>query len=105
VDQQIGGIGEAVEHGSARIGPEVEHAAALVAVDAREVGASPIGRVAPPRWSPPSRLVAAGRLKLDDVGAQVGEEHGRERPRQHAADIEHADAGERELTVHRCAVR
>ena len=43
-------------------------------------------------WSPCARL-----LDLDDVGALVGEDHGRPRPRQHRGQIDDADARERSV--------
>ena len=36
--------------------------------------------------------VAADRLDLEDVGALIGEKHGRERPRHHAGQVQHANA-------------
>ena len=100
VDEQIG-IGEQPSEGIApRIGPQVEHDAALVAVDGREVGAAPILRVSPPRWTPGARLVALRRLDLHDVRAEIGEEHRRERPGQHAAEVDDADAVEGERIGH-----
>ena len=81
VHEQVGRREQALEAGAAGIGPQVEHDAALVAVHRCEVGAAPIRRVAPPRRTPAAGLVAVGRLDLDDVGAEIGEQHGRERAR------------------------
>ena len=58
---------------------QVEADRALVAVDRQEVGRGPRAgrRVADPRRTPAARRVAVGRLDLDDVGAEVGQEHRR----------------------------
>ena len=42
-----------------------------------------------------ARQVAADRLDLDHVGAEVGEQHPRERAREDVPDLEHPDPGER----------
>src|SRR5262249_35898069 len=47
--------------------------------------------------SPPNVVPHAGVLDLDDVGAEVGEEQRAEAARQQAAEVEDADAVEREL--------
>ena len=36
-----------------------------------------------------------GRFDLDDVGAEIGEQHRAERPGHHLRDVEHAQAVER----------
>ena len=53
----------------------------LVPVDGEVVGGRPrpVRGVADPRRSPAARRVALGRLDLDDVGAEVAEEHRAER--------------------------
>ena len=101
VQQQVGVGGQAVEHGAAGIGLEVDDQAALVAVDRCEVRAAAIRRIAPVGRTPAARLVAVGRLDLPDLGAQVAEEHAGDRPRVDARAVEHADAGEGEGGVHR----
>ena len=100
MDQQVGAIGQAVEQVAAGIGPQVDHDAALVAVDRAEVGAAPILRLAPPRWSPAAALVAARRLELDDVRPQIGQQHGGERAGQDTRAVHDAQAVEREGSVH-----
>jgi hypothetical protein len=45
--------------------------------------------------SPPS-----GSILLDDLGALIGEKHRRQRPRDHAGQIEHSDT--RQRTRHIC---
>ena len=42
-----------------------------------------------------AHLVAGGRLHLDHVGAQVGQQHGAEGPGQEVPQIEHAEPLER----------
>ena len=71
---------------------QVDRDAALAAVHAHEVRrlAAREGR------APGAGLVAlAGPLDLDDLGAEVGQQHRAVRPRQHAGQVEDADAGER----------
>ena len=43
-----------------------------------------------------ARLLAAHRLDLDDLGAEVGQDHAAARPRLEARELEHADAVEGE---------
>ena len=59
-----------------------------------EAGADRAGPAEPPH------LVALGRLELDDVGAEVGEQHRRERPRQYAAGVDHPNALEGQRVIH-----
>ena len=71
---------------------QVQHHGALVAVQREEVG----GVLAGERGPPVTRVVARfGALHLDDVGAQVAQGHGGERPRQHAREVQHAHAAQR----------
>src|SRR5213593_4225121 len=42
----------------------------------------------------PARLLATGRLDLDDLSAEVGQEHAAARPRLKSRQLEHADAVE-----------
>jgi hypothetical protein len=100
VDEQVGRRQQAIERGATIVGLQVEHDAALVAVDAHEVRAEAVGRVAPPRRPPAPRLVARRRLDLDDVGAEIGEEHRGERPGQDSAGVDDPDALERERWRH-----
>src|SRR5205807_1557611 len=68
-----------------------EHHAALVAVDAGEVATvSPLGVVFV-EGRDHAGHVAVGRLDLDDVGAEVGEQHGAERAGQRLGQIDDAD--------------
>ena len=100
VHEQVGRGEEPVEGDAAVIGAQVEDDPALVAVDRREVGTAAVGRVAPPWRAPGAGLVARRRLDLDDVGAEVGEEHGGERAGQHPAEVDDPDAVERERLDH-----
>jgi hypothetical protein len=71
-------------------GFEIQHDAALSPVD-RVVGR----RVTTDAAGHPAGHVAFRRLDLDDVGAQIGEEHRTERPRHDLRDIDHANARQR----------
>ena len=74
---------------------EIERDASLAAIDSYEVG-----RVrARERRPPPAGLIAgAGLLDLDHLGPQIGQHHRAVRARQHARQIEHAQARERRIT-------
>jgi hypothetical protein len=91
LDDHVGGAGELGGAGDALGIAQVAHHRALAAVDAREVGALPDGVDGGP---PLSGAVALGALDLDDVGAEVGEDHGRVRPGEHAGEVCDADPGE-----------
>ena len=70
---------------------QVERHRALVAVQAEVVGGS-----RPARAGPRPRVVAAvGALDLHDVGAEVAEEHRRERAGEHAREVGDEQTGER----------
>jgi hypothetical protein len=43
--------------------------------------------------------ITAQRLDLDDLGALIGEKHRRQRPRDHAGQIEHSDSRQRTRDV------
>jgi hypothetical protein len=96
VEQQVAASGQQIQDVAAVRGPQVDDDAPLVAVDGGEVGAQAVGGRTPVRRSPGTRLVAAGRLDLDDVGAEVGQEHGGERSGEDAAAVDDADPVERE---------
>ena len=81
---------------------EVEPDAALVAVDRQVVGGGPrpVGRRrSDPRRPPAARRVTLGRLDLDDVGAEVAEEHRAVRPGQDGRAVDDPQAGERAGSV------
>ena len=77
--------------------PEIEPDAALVPIDRQEVGrrAGPGCRFPDPWRTPAAGRVAFGRLDLDDIGAQVGEEHRAVRAGQDRRAVDDAQAGER----------
>ena len=74
--EDVGPGGDAQQRRASRVGLQVEHHRALVAIVVQERGAhaaAPVGRAA--------RVIAAARrLDLDDVGALVAEHHRRQRP-------------------------
>ncbi len=72
---------------------QIERDGALVAVDGEEVG----GLAVRVRRTPGAGVVAALRvLDLDDVRAQVGQEHGGVRRGQHAPEVGDEDAAQRQ---------
>ncbi len=80
--------GQLAGGGAALIGGDVEHHAFLVAVEGPEQADARSGQAA--------RLVAAGRLDLDDLGAEVGQDHAARGPHDQMGEFEHADAGKRQ---------
>ena len=50
----------------------------------------------------PTHRVACGRLDLDHIRAEVGQQHGGERPGQIRAEVEHLQARQRRLCRGRC---
>src|SRR4029453_2127705 len=92
LDQDVGAGDHALEDRHALRRLEVERHVPLVAVDDQERRGLPV-LVRRPR----ARLVAArGVFDLDDVGAEIGQEHAAERAGQHPGEVEHADTFERE---------
>ncbi len=79
------------------VGPKVEPHAALVPIDREEVRRRPrpVGGGADPWRAPAARPIALGRLDLDDIGAQVAEQHGAVGPGQHGRAIDDPEAGQR----------
>src|ERR1700726_1961863 len=75
--QRVGLRDQLTETLLSRIGIQIEGDAGLVAVEACEVaGSHPAGDLAP------------ARLDLGDLGAEVGQQHGRVRTGQHGTDLE-----------------
>ena len=74
---------------------EVEHDAALRAVDAGEVAAVVMLGVALRERAAVAGEVALRRFDLDHVGAEVGEQHRAERAGQRGGEVDDADVGER----------
>ena len=91
--QHVGPRGEALDEIDALRRLQVDGDRALVAVEVQERGREAVAPIAVG-----ARVVALARLlDLDDVGALVGEDHGRPRPRQHRGQIDDADARERSV--------
>jgi hypothetical protein len=90
LDEDVGLEHERARRVAGRRVLEVERDRALAAIDRREV----LGVAVRDRWPLPHR-VALGRLDLDDLGAEVGEQHAAERPGRHLAELDDAHALER----------
>ncbi len=95
-DQHIG-LPRQVAHDALTLGMlEVDGDRLLAAVGAKEIGgfAVDIG------WRPAAGVIAlAWGLDLPDLGAQVGQRLRAPGAGQHAAEVEHADAGQREIVA------
>ena len=94
LDQHMGGAHEIADLGLRLLGLEVEDDAFLAAVQAHEI-ARPVALlvIGAPR-AVAAAGVTLGAFDLDDLGTVVGEHHGAIGAGQHAAEIQHADAGE-----------
>ena len=92
LDDRVGAGGEAEERGGALRAAEVEGDGALVPLH----GVERAGLLARDRREPAQPVAAVARLDLHDVRAEVGEDHRREGPGEEAAEVEDADAGERQ---------
>lgn len=91
LDHDLGLRGQAARHGETVEGLEIDDDAALVAVDGHE-GRRLTGQMGSAR----AHLVAVtGPLDLDDIGAEVAEEHGAVRPGELTGEIENTQAVER----------
>src|SRR5262249_54834866 len=91
LQHDVGPGDEPVENGLALRRLQVQREALLAAVHRHEVR----GLAARERW-PAARVVAlAGLLDLEDLGAHVAQRHRAEWPREHAGEVDDADAGER----------
>ena len=88
----VGPTDEVVEDLTPGIPGEVERDGLLAAVDREEVRRLAVGEER--RTHDPHRVAAVGVLDLDHLGAHVGEQHRAVRPREHAGEVEHADARE-----------
>jgi hypothetical protein len=91
VDQRVGRLRQLQERFLAGRALQVQHDAALVAVQVEEqrTGARATA------GSDGTQHVAARRLHLDDVGAQVGQHLRGRRPHDDFGDVDDAQAGER----------
>ena len=96
LDQDVGLGQEAAKDAAAGLRLEVEADRALVAVHGQEVGRGlRAGRlVTDPRRAPAARRVALRRLDLDDVRAEVAQDHRAIGPREDRRAIRDADPGE-----------
>ena len=97
LDQHVRRAEEAPQDLAPGVGLEVDTDRALVPVDGEEVGggARARGSVTDPRRSPAPRRVAVGRLDLDHVRAEVGEQHRAVRPGEDRRAVGDPDPGER----------
>ena len=100
LDQHVRPREEPTKHLATGVGLQVEPDRALVPVDREEVGGRPraVGLVADPRRPPAPRRVAVGRLDLDHVRAEVGEQHRAVRAGQDRGAVGDADPRERPET-------
>ena len=96
LDEHVPPADELPQHLAAGVRVKIEPEAPLVAIDGQEIrgrtGAS--CRIADPRWSPTPRRIAFGRLDLDDLRTEVGQEHRAVRPGQDGRTIEDAQSVE-----------
>ena len=94
-DENVGGFQQAVERVEADVGSGVQGYAALALVDEEEQPAAfGMGNAVGIGAAATSR-VAVGRLHLDDIGAQFGQQLGAEGSGDHLAPLNDADALER----------
>ena len=91
VDHDVGRLDQPPERLSRRILLQIQHDAALVAVQRDEVGAHPLG---PARADLPAIVAVAG-FHLDDFGTHVAEDLCREWAEHHGGEVDHPDARER----------
>ena len=94
LDQHVGAAGEVPDCVDAVGRLEIDRDRALVPVQRQVVG----GVVLHERWSPVAGVITvAGALDLDHVGAQIAQDLGRERSREHPRKVEDPEAGQREV--------
>ncbi len=91
LDRHVGRRHQPVQQRAALTGFQIEGEAALIAVERAEEAGGKAGE-------PPGRI-AADRLDLDHVGAEIGEDQPRARTHDGVAEFEHANAGKRERIV------
>ena len=99
LDHHVGPAGKLAGEPEVAGVAQVQHHRTLVAVDPQVVGR---GLTADGR-GPRARLVAVGRLDLDDVRAEVGEQHGRVGAGEHPGEVgdEQARQGTGRVLGHR----
>ena len=78
--QQVGVLQQPFEHLFARVRAQIERERAFVAVEPGEIPREIVDM----RALAADRIACFGRLDLDDVSAQIAQQHGAERPRQNA---------------------
>ena len=88
LQHDVGGRDQAIEQRAAIVGFQIDGDAALVAVEGREEAGCEADQA--------SGGIATGRLDLDHVGAEIGKDQARGRPHDGVAELEHAQAGERQ---------
>ena len=91
VHEHIGAIDQPQQRVLCRRLLQVQHHAALVAVEHGEIGAHSPGAA----WSDPAAVVAVRRFHLDHIGAHVAQLLRGEWPKHDRCQIDHANAGER----------
>ncbi len=84
--EDVGRLGERQQRGAPSLRFQVEDDGTLAAVVVQERG----GHTAAPVGAGPGVVAAARALDFDDVGALVREHHRRERPGDHARQVENA---------------
>ncbi len=95
LDERVRPFDEPQQRVAAVGGLEVEHDAALVAVDAGEVAAVRPLAVLPRERPAVARHVPGRRLDLDHVRAEVGQQHRAERPGQRLRGVDDPQARQR----------
>ena len=91
VHEHIGAIDQAQQRIARRGALQVQHHAALVAVEHGEIAAHALVAVRPD----PAAVVAVRRFDLDHIGAHVAEHLRGEWPEHDGREIDHPNAGER----------
>jgi hypothetical protein len=94
LDDHVGRAGQLVEEFAALVAFQVERERALVAVHVQEAHAVRALHLEP--HGAACLVAGAGRLHLDDIGAQVGQQHAGEGAGHDLAHVEHADALQRQ---------
>src|SRR5262249_28808898 len=88
LDQHVGASDQAPDEREPAWRLDVERKAALVAVEAHEEAGARAGQA--------PRVVARGRLDLDDVGAEIGEDEPAGRAHRHMGELDDANCVERQ---------
>jgi hypothetical protein len=94
LDQHVGGAHQVEQLRRASVGLQVEHDAALAAVEGHEGGVEPAGL-------PLAEGVSGGGLDLHHVRAHLGQQHGSARARDVGAEVEDTDVAEGQCPVPR----